>query len=62
MSRYRAHEAAGLWSVFDRRTGEAVLREEGLAHACAQALAELLNCLEQQQNWRSEAELWPDAA
>lgn len=62
MSRYRAREAWGLWSVIDRLTGETLPRMESLNRAGALAFAEVLNSLEQQQDWRAEARLWPTPA
>jgi len=62
MSRYRAREAWGLWSVIDRLTGETLPRVEPLNRAGALAFAEVLNSLEQQQDWRAEARLWPTPA
>ena len=59
MSRYRAHEVLGLWSVVDRRTGEALPPEAPSSRVDALALAEVLNSLEDQQDWRLEARLWP---
>ncbi|MDZ4319861.1 MAG: hypothetical protein U1A07_13650 [Phenylobacterium sp.] len=59
MSRYRVRKAGCVWSIVDHRTGEDLSREERLGPASAQALAELLNSLEKQQDWRAEARLWP---
>jgi hypothetical protein len=59
MSRYRAREAWGLWSVVDRRTGEVLPRDEILSGVDAHALADVLNSLENQQDWHAEARLWP---
>jgi len=61
MKRYEVCDNLGLWSVFDKKTGEYFARAtgSGVSRGNAGALADLLNALNNQESWRSEAASWP---
>ena len=62
MTRYQASETAGVWSIIDRLTREVLpAAESGASKAAATGLAVLLNTLNDQQDWRNQAALWPQA-
>lgn len=63
MKRYLAHEAAEAWSIFDRLTYETLPGgEAGMSQMSARSLSDLLNNLDDQQEWSREAALWPSAS
>lgn len=59
MKRYQPHETLGFWTILDRETLER-LNPEGVTRANAHALSDLLNSLDAQQNWASEAARWSE--
>lgn len=59
MGRYQPSERVGVWAVLDRFTQEVLLVGD-LCAATAKAMCDLLNTLDEQQNWRREAALWPE--
>ncbi|HEX5378645.1 MAG TPA: hypothetical protein VFW47_08720 [Phenylobacterium sp.] len=62
MERYRTCETVGRWSTIDLLTLETLTAQGAPAnHAAAEALSELLNTLDDQQEWRREARRWPGA-
>jgi hypothetical protein len=59
MGRYQPSERVGVWGILDRLTQEVLMVGE-LGATAAKAMCDLLNTLEDQQNWRHEAALWPE--
>ena len=55
MIRYHAQKAAKGWSVFDGQTRQTLSPvEAGPSRASANALSDLLNTLDNQQEWRRD--------
>lgn len=63
MNRYQTLQTAGAWAVFDRLTREILGgSSESRSEARAEALTSLLNSLDDQESWQTEAALWPQGA